>query len=625
MKSTRIAVTALLLLGLLGSSACESIKSRFARQALPDLGPPVPLTAALEFDPSLTKAKTEYIDSCGRLHPLMVGSTVEEMLVQGAHQTFQTVIVPEGHQSGGKPDVIIRLRMLDPRLKIYSDALYDRAPTEFGLDAFALFVDPAGNVIAERPLQALRKERLQLELTQQRCDYVIDPLVQDTSVMLATQFMQEARVLFDQNKRAGEQPAPQSATPAGQPTAKVPEGMAPAPSPSAGTGLSFKATLLDENGNSVLEPGERVRIRVDAANTGSQPVQGAIVALTAPPALLAQFPATQLPLGPLDPGGTKSLEFVATLPQLPPPQQAEFQVRVLTASGTPLSSAQTLTASAQSAEASIEDVDRVPPATPGFQQPQHFLISIGLGSYRESNIPARKFAALDAEMIATYFQSLGGIPAANVRMLQDWKALRPDIEESLLDWLPSKVRENALVVVYFAGQAVMSPAGETFLIPYDGNLGSTSRLYPIKDLDAALARLKTKSVLFIFDGTVLKAGSTGAVKQGTVAWGTSAGSVTRLIATTGHGKNVESDKLRHGLYTYYLLRALRGEADTNRNGEVTVGEVLAYVNQKVPTAAKSGFNQEQRPQILAPSRGLDHVNDLVLTKPSTIPTADLSK
>ncbi len=617
---SRLAVIGLLLLGLATATACESIKSRFSRQALPDLGPPVPMTAQLEFDQSLTKAKTEYIDSCGRLHPLAVGSIVEELLIQGAHQTFKDVIIQGGHTPGGKPDVTIRFRMLDPRLKIYSDALYDRAPTELSLDAFAEFVDASGSVIAERPLQAMRKERIQVELTQQRCDYVLDPFLQDTSVMLATQFMQEARVLFDPNSKAAAQGRTQTATGTGQ-AAGQPTGAAATVSPALSPPLSFKATLLDENSNLILENGERIRIRVDVANAGTQPVQGAAVALAGPPVLLTQFPATQLPLGTLDPGATKSLEFVATLPQSLSAQQAEFQVSLAPGTGAPAPPVQTLHASVQPTGIKSGDVDQIPVATAGYQQPKHFLVSIGLSSYREQNIPVRKFAALDAELVATYFQSLGGLPSGNIRLLQDWKALRPDIEEALLDWLPGKVSKESLVVVYFAGQAVVSPTGETYLIPYDGTLGTTSRLYPLKDLEAALGRLKTKSVLFMFDGTVLKGGNSGG-KPAAPEWGSSGGSVVRLIATTGLGKSFESDKLRHGLYTYYLLRALRGEADANRNGDVTVGEVVNYLSQKVPPAAKTTFNQEQRPQVVPALKASDKMTETVLTKPPAILAAE---
>jgi uncharacterized caspase-like protein len=53
--------------------------------------------------------------------------------------------------------------------------------------------------------------------------------------------------------------------------------------------------------------------------------------------------------------------------------------------------------------------------------------------------------------------------------------------------------------------------------------------------------------------------------------------VIRLIGA-GAGASVESEKLRHGLFTYHLVRGLRGEADENLNGEVTLGELAAYLS-----------------------------------------------
>ena len=111
--------------------------------------------------------------------------------------------------------------------------------------------------------------------------------------------------------------------------------------------------------------------------------------------------------------------------------------------------------------------------------------------------------------MAGYFQSLGGVPSENVRLLQDRRALRPDIEEAVLDWLPSRVTPESVVIVYFAGQAMVGPTGETYLIPYEGSRTSTSRLYPVKDLQAALGKLKTRLTLLIFDGSVLRLGGDG--------------------------------------------------------------------------------------------------------------------
>src|SRR5690606_4979294 len=182
--------------------------------------------------------------------------------------------------AGARPDVTIRMRMLDPRFKIQTDALYDRAPAELSLDVLAEFFDASGAPLGERPLQVTRKERLQLELTQQRCDYVIDPFLQDTSTLLASQFMQESRVLL----APGTQPpaAGNSSTPIDT-SSKAAVKSPPASATSAPlSALSFKATLLDENGNLILESGERLRVRVDVVNTGAQAVQDSAVRLTGP-------------------------------------------------------------------------------------------------------------------------------------------------------------------------------------------------------------------------------------------------------------------------------------------------------------------------------------------------------
>ena len=612
MKTNRVVLVGMTLLSLVASVGCESIKSRFSRQALPDLGPPVALTVQLDIDPSLAKAKTEYIDNCSRIHVFSIGPTVEDTLIQAAHQTFRSVAVAGSQAAGGKPDVTIRVRMLDPRFKLQTDALYDRAPAELSLDALAEFFDASGGPLGERPLQATRKERLQLELTQQRCDYVVDPLLQDTSTMLATQFMQEARVLL-----APATPPPAAganATPAeaASKAAAIPATPASAPAQP----LSFKATLLDENGNLLIESGERIRVRVDVVNTGAQTIQDSTVRLTGPQTLLAQFPATTLATGAIPATGSKSLEFIATMPQSPTLQRAELQVALLNSSGQPAAPSQTLPISFQPTAALLEDVDHIPAATAGAQRPGDYLLAIGLSSYREQEIAARKYASLDAETVAAYFQTLGGLPQNNVRLLRDWSALRPDIEEALLDWLPAKTTKDSLVVVYFAGQAMVNASGETFLIPYDGSMGSPTRLYPLKELEAALGRLKAKQVLFVFDGTVLKNGADGRAKAAVPKWIATPGPVLHMIATTGFGRSLESDTWHHGLFTYYFLRGLRGEADVNRNGEVTIAELTAYLNRKVPGVARSTFKQEQQPQILPTPRGSEKNLDTVLTKPA---------
>ena len=70
------------------------------------------------------------------------------------------------------------------------------------------------------------------------------------------------------------------------------------------------------------------------------------------------------------------------------------------------------------------------------------------------------------------------------------------------------MNKDAVVIVYFAGLATVAPNGDVYLVPYDGNTTNASRSYPLKDLDAALGRLKAKQTLLFFDGSLTRLGQT---------------------------------------------------------------------------------------------------------------------
>src|SRR5215831_2182234 len=54
----------------------------------------------------------------------------------------------------------------------------------------------------------------------------------------------------------------------------------------------------------------------------------------------------------------------------------------------------------------------------------------------------------------------------------------------------------------------------------------------------------------------------------------------------------ETSELKHGIFTYYLLAGLSGQADLNRDGLVTVDELFEFVSQKVVEAStRAGLSQ----------------------------------
>jgi hypothetical protein len=614
-RTLRWATPFCLLIAVSGLWGCEKVSSALHRTPLPDMGPRLANSVKLTFDPAFSKLTMPYVDGCNSPHELNVGEEAESILIDAAAQNFSAVTVTGGIAAPVQPDTEIVITLQRSNLKLWADNVYDRVPADITLDTLVTFKDATGKELGQQPISFTHNQRLILEPTGRRCDYGnIGEFVHDAGITLATHFIRAARTQLT----APGSPKPATATapikPSSATTALQAKG-----TPSA---LSFKATVLDENGNLVFEGGERIRVRIDLMNGGEQELQGITANLTGTSSLLAQFPTATLTVGRLLPGQSRSIEFTATLPQSVQQQKAELQVTVSTSGAGAQPQPQTLPLSVQPTGIKADDVDQIPAMATGFRQPHTYLISIGIGAYRDKRVSSRKFASSDAEMVSNYFQTIGGVPASNVRLLQDWKALRPDIDEALMDWLPSHMNKDAVVIVYFAGQASVSSTGETFLIPYDGTVASTSRAYPLKDLEAALSRLKAKQTLFLFDGIVSRMMPDGKAKTSLPQWNPAGSSTLHVIGINGIGRGLEDDQHRHGLFTYYLLRALRGEADTNRDGDVTLGETAAYLSQKVLWASKAHMNQEQRLLIAPALRSTDPSAALILAKPAAIRGAE---
>jgi uncharacterized caspase-like protein len=64
-----------------------------------------------------------------------------------------------------------------------------------------------------------------------------------------------------------------------------------------------------------------------------------------------------------------------------------------------------------------------------------------------------------------------------------------------------------------------------------------------------------------------------------------------MTASGANEVSVENDQFGHGVFTYYLVEGLKGEADADGDGFITVDEAYRYVSDKVPQAT----GQEQHP------------------------------
>ena len=58
-----------------------------------------------------------------------------------------------------------------------------------------------------------------------------------------------------------------------------------------------------------------------------------------------------------------------------------------------------------------------------------------------------------------------------------------------------------------------------------------------------------------------------------------------------------SPDLKHGIFSFYLMKGMEGEADINRDGKISVSEMNEYLMDMVGRQAMS-MNRRQQPQLI---------------------------
>lgn len=379
--------------------------------------------------------------------------------------------------------------------------------------------------------------------------------------------------------------------------------------------LQFTLELKDQNNNRILEGGEEITLVAQVANRGEGLAENVQLVLSGSQILVTLFGAKQ-PVGNLAPGSSKWIEMKGVLPANVSSESAELKIELSEGRGFAPSESRVLRVATRRVETSevvevISDlsVDDIPAKVRDYVRKDDVAVVIGIGSYRESTIPAVKYARRDAEVVAKYLEHLSGIPKANIALLTDANATKSDIEAHLEDWLPRRVTSNSRVYVYYAGHGTPEPGGKNaYLVPYDGHPDFTSKLLPLGRVQEALNRLQAREIVVLLDSCFSGASGRSVMQSGirplvmTNERQLAVGEKSVVVASAS-GSEVTSDfeQARHGLFTYYLLKGLRGEADRNADSRVTLGELFGFVSSNVTRTASRDLNRNQTPVLLEPA------------------------
>jgi hypothetical protein len=258
------------------------------------------------------------------------------------------------------------------------------------------------------------------------------------------------------------------------------------------------------------------------------------------------------------------------------------------------------------AELARIDADLAPPASNVKPKDHAYAVIVGVEDYRD--LPKVDYAKRDAEMVKAYLTKSLGYREQNVVMLLNDRVTKSDLEARFEKWLPKQVGGNkdAEVFVYYGGHGAPDPnTNQAFMVPYNGDPAYLeTSAYPLTRLYEVLGKLPAKNITVVMDSCFSGAGGRSVIQKGARPMlikveNPLMASQNMVVISAAAGNQISNamPEKRHGLFTYYFLKGLQGEADANKDGGVDVEELYAYMKPKVETEARR-MNAEQSPQLL---------------------------
>lgn len=207
--------------------------------------------------------------------------------------------------------------------------------------------------------------------------------------------------------------------------------------------------------------------------------------------------------------------------------------------------------------------------------------AIIVGAARYTHMPALRYTDDDAYQIYAFLKSPegGALPDNQVRLLIDEDATQGNIMTAMRSVF-LRADENDVILFYFSGHGL---PGSFLPVDYDGYNNKLEH----KDIKDILAVSKAKHKLVLADachsGSILASRKplNSILQRYYEAFEDTRGGTALMMSSKGEEYSLEDGGLRSGIFSHFLVRGLKGEADVNGNKIVTVKELFGYVHKQV--------------------------------------------
>lgn len=242
-----------------------------------------------------------------------------------------------------------------------------------------------------------------------------------------------------------------------------------------------------------------------------------------------------------------------------------------------------------------------------------YILAVGINEYKNSRL-SLNYARPDAESFSALLDERSPALFKNIELhsLYDKDATREKIL-STMEILSGKISQEDVFIFYYAGHGSMVD-DRFYFIPTESTRLYESSALQKEAIEASLLQEKLKNIkalkqLIVMDacqsgGSVELLATRGASEEKAIAQLSRSAGIHVMASAGSEQFATEFTELGHGLFTYVLIQALRGEADgAPKDGKVTIYELKSYIDDQVPEMTRKLKGRPQYPYTF--SRGQD--------------------
>jgi hypothetical protein len=198
----------------------------------------------------------------------------------------------------------------------------------------------------------------------------------------------------------------------------------------------------------------------------------------------------------------------------------------------------------------------------------------------------------------------GGFDPRHVRLLSDkaedsaLSATKSNIE-SAIESTCQEAAKGDLVLISFSGHG-RQIANKCYLCPREGTLKNPQTMIAANWIFEKLAASQADVRIVLLD-TCRDADGPGQRGGGRSMTSGLPEGVILLYSSSKGAVSIEDKKLDQGAYSCFLLDGLRGFADEDQNGKITLRELIGFAERKRQTRVEREFVKQQNPDVFLPA------------------------